>query len=105
MKQKSQDIIGKTVVTSSGFVIGEVSDYLIDTTTWSVSDLQIKVEKKKAKELGLKTPFFSSLLILVEVEQIASITDQIIVSLAPDSFKAYVEQRKQPDAQEDAKEE
>ncbi len=101
MLQKSQEILGKTVVNSDGVVIGEVNDYLIHTKTWQVTDLLVKIEKKKAKELGLKTPFFGSLLVLVEVQKISSLTDQIILSLGADEFKSYVEQRKSATDEED----
>lgn len=104
MKQKSQEIIGKTVVNSSGLVIGEVEDYLIDLDTWRVSDIQVKIDKKKAKELGLKVSFFGfgGLLVLIDVGQIQSLTDQVILSLGADEFKDYVESRQAgPDEEED----
>ena len=91
---KSQDIIGKTVVNEDGVVIGEVHDYIVNTETWQISDLQVTIEKKKAKELGLKTPFFSNLRVLIDVGQVQSMTDQIILGLASSGFKSYVEQRK-----------
>lgn len=101
MLQKSQEILGKMVVNNDGVVIGEVNDYLVNTKTWQVTDLQVKIEKKKAKELGLKAPFFGSLLVLVEVQKISSLTDQIILSLGADEFKSYVEQRKSVSTDED----
>lgn len=94
MQQKSQEILGKVVVDSQGVVIGEVCDYLVDTKRWQVTDLQVKIEKKKAKELGLKTPFFGNLLVLIEVGRIRSMTDQIILALEASSFKTYVDQRR-----------
>ena len=93
MKQKSQEILGKTVINDSGFVIGEVNDYLVDVETWQVSDLQVKIEKKKAKELGLKAPFFGSLLVLIGVDQIQSMTDQVILGLGSSDIKKYVDRR------------
>lgn len=93
--QKSEDIIGKNVANSSGYIIGEVHDYLIDLETWQVTDLQVKIEKPKAKELGLKAPFFGALLVLFDVGLIISAEDQIIVSLERDAIKPYVDRRKE----------
>ena len=42
--KKSKEIIGKTVINDDGFIIGEVVDYYVDVDTWSVTDLQVKVE-------------------------------------------------------------
>jgi len=97
MKQKSQELIGKTVISDSGVVIGEVKDYFVDTTSWNITDIQVKIEKKKAKELGLKTPFFSSLLVLVEVHKIQSFNDQVVLGLSADDFKPYIEARQTDD--------
>lgn len=93
--KKSADIIGKTVVNGDGFIIGEVVDYLIELETWQITDIQVKIEKATAKELGLKAPFFGSLNVLIEVEQIRSTTDQIIIYLSKDDFKPYVDARQQ----------
>lgn len=93
-QKKSADIIGKTVVNGDGFIIGEVNDYLIDLENWQVTDLQVKIDKTTAKELGLKAPFFGSLLVLVDVHQIRSTTDQVIIKLAVDEFQEYVDDRK-----------
>ena len=97
MKQKSQELIGKTVISDGGVVIGEVKDYFVDTTSWNITDIQVKIEKKKAKELGLKTPFFSSLLVLVEVHKIQSFNDQVVLGLSADDFKPYIEARQTDD--------
>lgn len=93
--KKSADIIGKTVVNGDGFIIGEVSDYIIDVECWQITDLQVKIEKNTAKELGLKAPFFGSLIVLVDVDQVRSTTDQVIIHLSKDEFQPYVEARTQ----------
>ncbi len=93
--KKSKDVIGKTVINDDGFIIGEVVDYYIDVDTWSVTDIQIKIEKAAGKELSLKMPFFGSLLVLVEVEHIKAATDQIMLSLSKDELTAYVTARQE----------
>ena len=107
MKQFSQEIIGKTVVNTSGFVIGEVNDYVVDLETWQVSDLQLKIERKKAKELNLKVSFFKlgSLLVLVDVHQVDPINDQVILSLSKEDFKGYIDARQEDDEEEEAPQE
>ena len=93
--KKSKDIIGKTVINNDGFIIGEVVDYYLDVDTWQVTDLQVKVEKSAGKELGLKMPFFGSLLVLVEVDHIQAATDQIMLSMAREDFTSYVNERQE----------
>jgi sporulation protein YlmC with PRC-barrel domain len=90
---KSKDLIGKTVSNADGLLIGELQDVILDTDTWSISDIQVKVEKQTAKELGMKTPFFGSLLILLDVVYIKSVSDQVILGMGRDELKPYVEER------------
>ena len=90
---KVSDLVGKTVATAEGHVIGEVNEVILDTDTWRATDLQLKIEKATGKELGLKTPFLGSLLVLVETARITSAADQIIIDVPADGFKEYVSDR------------
>ena len=98
---RSEDLRGKTVANRDGHVIGEVTEIVVDPSTWRVTDLQVRVEKATAKEMGLKAPLFGSLLLLVETARVASTSDQIILDIAVDGFKDYVDGRKQ--AEKEAK--
>jgi sporulation protein YlmC with PRC-barrel domain len=90
---KVSDLIGKTVATSEGNIIGEVNEVIIDTDTWRATNLQLKIEKSTGKEMGLKTPFLGSLLVLVETVRVTSAADQIIIDVPIDGFKEYVDGR------------
>lgn len=88
-RKKLSGIIGKTVTTSEGRMIGTVEETLIDAT-WSVTDLQIKVDKAVAKEMSLKRPFIGSLLVLVETSRVKAVTDQVLIDIKMSEFKDYV---------------
>ncbi|MEM1347681.1 MAG: hypothetical protein AAGI01_03930 [Myxococcota bacterium] len=92
-RRKSGDIIGKSVINEEGVTLGEVIDYLIDIDEWAVTDVQVKIEKTVAKELGLKTPFFGSLLVLFSVDLILSAEDNVMLGIERDDIKPYVEER------------
>lgn len=97
----SQELRGKTVANRNGHLIGEVAELIFDTDSWRVTDLQIRIEKATAKEMGLKAPLFGSLLLLVETTRVASTSDQIILDIPVEGFKDYVDARKQ--AEKEAK--
>ncbi len=90
---KVSALLGKTVATAEGHIIGELNEVILDTETWRATDVQVKIEKATGKEMGLKTPFLGSLLVLVETSCIASAADQIIIDIPFDSFKEYVDGR------------
>jgi len=94
-RRKSGDIIGKSVINEEGVTLGEVVDYLIDIDEWDVTDVQVKMEKTVAKELGLKTPFFGSLLVLFSVDLILSAEDNVMIGIDRDDIKPYVEERQE----------
>ncbi len=91
--KKSSDIIGKTVSTVEGHLIGEVKEVLVDTA-WNVTDVQVKVEKSAAKMMGLKTPLLGSLLVLIETSHIKAVTDQVLIDIKSGDFKEYIDERK-----------
>jgi sporulation protein YlmC with PRC-barrel domain len=97
---KSKDVLGKTVANADGMLIGKLEDIVIDTETWAISDLQVRVEKQTAKELGLKIPLlgFGSLLILIDVSHVKSMSDQVILDMPSEKFKSYVDERAAADA-------
>jgi sporulation protein YlmC with PRC-barrel domain len=90
---KSKELIGKTVSNGDGLLIGELQDVILETESWSITDIQVKIEKQTAKELGMKTPFFGSLLVLIDVAHVRSVSDQVILSMGRDELKPYVEER------------
>ncbi len=92
-RRKTDELIGKTVTNLDGHVIGTVVEMVIDIERWMVTDVQLRVEKATAKEMGLKAPIFGTLKILVDCSRIKSVTDQIVIDLAVTDFKEYVDSR------------
>ena len=45
--------------------------------------------------------FLGSLLVLVDVDQVHSINDQVILSLSAEDFKGYIDQRQEEDGEEE----
>ncbi len=55
-----ESIIGKQVIGTGGFILGEVKGAGIDTKTWQVPQLYVKLSDNAATELGFKKRFRSS---------------------------------------------
>jgi len=94
--KKSSDILGKPVSNHEGHLIGSVEELFFDTE-WRVTDVQIKVDKQAAKQMGIRKPLFGSLLLLIETAKIKAVTDQVILDISMGDFKSYVEERKASD--------
>ena len=51
------ELLGKSVIGTWGYHIGEVIGLDIETTTWKVTQLQLKLSNFAAKEIGVKKVF------------------------------------------------
>lgn len=91
--KKTEEIIGKKVVNNNGMILGEVTELFIAVDGWQVSDIQVKMDKAATKELGIKSPFFGSLLVPFGVDLIEAIADQVLVDLDQTVVKDYVLER------------
>jgi sporulation protein YlmC with PRC-barrel domain len=55
-----EEIIGLDVVTSGAHIIGQVKGAKIDTITWKIMFLNVKLTGEAAESLGMKKRFRSS---------------------------------------------
>jgi sporulation protein YlmC with PRC-barrel domain len=55
-----EELLGKTVIGSAGNYIGEVNNIDIDSRSWQITHLRIKLSDKAAKEFGVKKTLKSS---------------------------------------------
>ncbi len=53
-------LIGKKVIGTDGYIIGEVTGAEIDPTIWHVHQLHVKLTDNASEELGFKKRFRSS---------------------------------------------
>jgi sporulation protein YlmC with PRC-barrel domain len=51
------ELLGKSVIGTWGYYIGEVIGLDIETITWKVTHLQLKLSNITAKEIGVKKGF------------------------------------------------
>ena len=73
-------ILGKNVIGTGGFIIGEVKGAGIDTKTWQVPQLYVKLTDNAATELGFKKRFRSST-VCIPTKMVQAVGD--VVTMAP----------------------
>jgi sporulation protein YlmC with PRC-barrel domain len=67
--------MGKKVVASDGYVLGEVEGVEVDTEKWSVTNLRVTLTKQAVEDLKLEPP----------------ILWDVVISLSTKNIKAYGE--------------
>jgi sporulation protein YlmC with PRC-barrel domain len=76
-----ESLLGKKVIGTGGYILGEVKGASVDTKTWQVIKFHVKLSDAAAEELGLKKRFRSSSVNL-PVKLVKAVGDVITISLS-----------------------
>ena len=75
MELKAKKFLGKKVLDNDLFVVGEISDFNLDTETWSITALMVSTGI-----LGIEGSF------KVDKDEVAKIGDQVMLNLTKDEI-------------------
>jgi sporulation protein YlmC with PRC-barrel domain len=76
-----ENLRGRTVVAADGQTTGEVAAVLIDTSTWTIASLKIKLSKTAAEQLGASQRLLRAATIELPVGMIQSVGDTVLLSV------------------------
>ena len=78
-------ISGKYVICAGGFDLGAINGYEMDTDSWKVTHLHVKLSKAASEDLGFKKRFGTST-VCVPVSLVASVGDNILLNKSLDEL-------------------
>jgi sporulation protein YlmC with PRC-barrel domain len=76
---------GKYVICAGGFDFGNIKGVAINTTSWQVTDLHVKLSKLASEDLGFKKRFRSST-VCVPVSLVSKVGDNILLNKCLDEL-------------------
>ena len=85
-----EEIIGLQVVTSGAKILGEVKGVKIDTSTWEVKFLNVKLTGEAAESLGMKKRFGSSK-ICIPVSMVQAVAHVVTISRSMEELESSQE--------------
>ncbi len=85
-----EEIIGLQVVTSGAKILGEVKGVKIDTATWEVKFLNVKLTGEAAESLGMKKRFGSSK-ICIPVSMVQAVAHVVTISRSMEELESSQE--------------
>jgi len=85
-----EKIIGKYVICAGGFDLGEINGGEINTSTWQVTHLQVKLSKAASEDLGFKKRFRSST-VCVPISLVAQVGDNVLLNKSLDELSRHPE--------------
>ena len=81
MQVSDEQVRGRTVVAADGQVVGEVTSLFLDTSTWSVGGLQIKLNKAVAEKLGISGSLLRAATLDLPIRLVKSVGDAVLLSV------------------------
>jgi sporulation protein YlmC with PRC-barrel domain len=81
MQASDEHLRGRTVIAADGQAIGEVAALLIDTSTWMITALQIKLSKSVAEQIGAARGLLRAATLELPVRLVQSVGDAVLLSV------------------------
>lgn len=100
MQVSDESLRGRTVIAADGQAIGEVAAMFIDTSTWMIVAVQIKLSKSTAEQLGASTGLFRAATLDLPVRLIQSVGDAIVLSAPTLELRQNLAKAAEPHAQQ-----
>ena len=79
---------GKYVICAGGFDLGAISGLEMDTNSWQVTHLHVKLSKAASGDLGFKKRFRSST-VCMPIALVASVGDNILLNKSLDELSRH----------------
>ncbi len=74
-----ETLLGKKVIGTGGYILGDVKGASIDEKTWNIATLHVKLADTAAEELGFKKRFRSSK-VNMPIRMVQAVGDVVSVS-------------------------
>jgi sporulation protein YlmC with PRC-barrel domain len=92
MRLSDANLRGLVVIGADGQALGDVDALLLDTATWSVDSLRVKLRKEAAERIGASRTMFRAATIEIPIRLIQSVGDAVLLTVAAEGL------REEPDA-------
>jgi len=96
MRVADENLRRRTIIGADGQVIGEVSALFLDSDTWRVESLQVKLERAIADQLGASRGIFHAGTIEIPTRVVQSVGDTIVLSVAVDGLRQVLPTESEP---------
>jgi sporulation protein YlmC with PRC-barrel domain len=81
MQVSDEHFRGRTVIAADGQAVGEVAALLLDTATWMIVALQIKLNKPVAEQIGAARSLIRAATLELPVRAVQSVGDAVLLSV------------------------
>ena len=87
MRLSDESIRGRTVIGADGQAIGEVAALFLDSETWDVECVRVKLRNGIADRLGAARTIFSAGTVDIPVRLIQSVGDAVVLAIPVEGLR------------------
>lgn len=87
MRLSYDDLRGRMVFAADGLAIGEIAALFLDSETWRIESLEVKLIKDVADRLGAVRSMFQAGTLEIPVGMIQSVGDAVVLSVEIDELR------------------
>lgn len=84
---KVKKLNGIKVITLDAQNLGVIDGAQVDTNNWTITDLEVKLDKEAIQEMGLRKPKIGSLVVCLPVNYIQTFGDVITLKHKQETLK------------------
>jgi sporulation protein YlmC with PRC-barrel domain len=87
MRLSDANLRGKTVIGADGLAVGDVAAVFLNSDTWSVESLQVKLRREIADHIGASRTMFHAGEVEIPVSAVQSVSDAVVLSIPVDGLR------------------
>lgn len=87
MRLADDNLRGRSIIGADGQVIGEINGLFLDSDSWRVESLQVKLGKDIADRIGADRSIFHAGVLQIPVRMIQSVGDAVVLSVPVDGLR------------------
>jgi sporulation protein YlmC with PRC-barrel domain len=87
MRLSDQNLRGRTVIGADGKAVGEISALFVDSESWRVEALQLKLRRDVADQIGAPHSLFQAGALEVPIRLVQSVGDAVVLTVALEGLR------------------
>jgi len=102
VRLSDDNIRGRTIIAADGQVVGELTALFLESDTWRVESLQVKLGKDISDQIGADRSIFHSGTLEIPVRMVQSVGDTVVLSVPVDGLREVLPMDARDKAEGDA---
>ena len=102
VRLSDDNLRGRTIIAADGQVVGEITGLFLESATWRVESLEVKLGKDTADQLGADRSMFHAGTLEIPVRMVQSVGDTVVLSVPVNALREVLPVDAPAEAESDA---